>query len=274
MLHMIGNAHLDPVWLWRWPEGCAEAIATCWSAVDRLDEDPRSSSPAARPSCTLDRGSSTRRCSRASAALVAAGRWVIVGGWWVQPDCNLPSGESVVRQALYGKRYFADRFGVDVTVGYNVDSLRPRRARCRCCCATPASTATCSCARRRTRRPCPAELFGWVAPDGVPRANVPDPGRLHHRAARHADRAEDRAASGAERGGRPSVHVLLRRRQPRRRADARGAGRDPRPARRGCAGGVQRSRALLRRGARGRGAARWRTSCSSTRSAATAPCHR
>ena len=38
MLHMIGNAHLDPVWLWRWPEGCAEAIATGWSAVDRLDE--------------------------------------------------------------------------------------------------------------------------------------------------------------------------------------------------------------------------------------------
>ena len=38
MLHMIGNAHLDPVWLWRWPEGCAEAIATCWSAVDRLYE--------------------------------------------------------------------------------------------------------------------------------------------------------------------------------------------------------------------------------------------
>jgi hypothetical protein len=40
MLHMIGNAHLDPVWLWRWTEGCAEAIATCWSAVDRLDETP------------------------------------------------------------------------------------------------------------------------------------------------------------------------------------------------------------------------------------------
>ena len=38
VLHLIGNAHLDPVWLWRWPEGCAEAVGTCWAAVDRLGE--------------------------------------------------------------------------------------------------------------------------------------------------------------------------------------------------------------------------------------------
>ena len=38
MLHMIGNAHIDPVWLWRWTDGCAEAISTCWAAIDRLDE--------------------------------------------------------------------------------------------------------------------------------------------------------------------------------------------------------------------------------------------
>ncbi len=38
IFHMIGNAHLDPVWLWPWPEGCSEAIGTCWAAIDRLDE--------------------------------------------------------------------------------------------------------------------------------------------------------------------------------------------------------------------------------------------
>ena len=40
VLHMIGNAHIDPVWLWQWPEGYQEVRATFQSAVDRLDEYP------------------------------------------------------------------------------------------------------------------------------------------------------------------------------------------------------------------------------------------
>ena len=40
-LHMIGNAHIDPVWLWQWPEGLAEARATFWSAIHRMDGVPR-----------------------------------------------------------------------------------------------------------------------------------------------------------------------------------------------------------------------------------------
>jgi len=51
------------------------------------------------------------------------GKWIAVGGWVVEPDCNLPSGESFVRHALYGKRYFRDKFGIDVKVGYNIDSF-------------------------------------------------------------------------------------------------------------------------------------------------------
>ena len=39
-LYMVGNAHIDPVWLWRWTEGCAEAIGTCWAAVDLLERCP------------------------------------------------------------------------------------------------------------------------------------------------------------------------------------------------------------------------------------------
>jgi alpha-mannosidase len=54
---------------------------------------------------------------------VAQGRWELVGGWWVEPDCNVPAGESLVRQALYGQRYFHSRFGRTASVGYNVDSF-------------------------------------------------------------------------------------------------------------------------------------------------------
>jgi alpha-mannosidase len=54
---------------------------------------------------------------------VEEGRWHLVGGWWVEPDCNIPGGEALVRQALLGQTYFQQRFGRTATVGYNVDSF-------------------------------------------------------------------------------------------------------------------------------------------------------
>jgi len=92
---MIGNADLDPVWLWRWPEGCAEAIAACWSAVDRLDEDAafvftRGETVVYRRFETLD-----QLWVAHVRTLVAQGRRVIVGWVWLQPNRNLPSGWSV-----------------------------------------------------------------------------------------------------------------------------------------------------------------------------------
>ena len=54
---------------------------------------------------------------------VKEGRWEIVGGMWVEPDLNMPDGESLVRQILYGKRYFKQKFGVDVNIGWNPDSF-------------------------------------------------------------------------------------------------------------------------------------------------------
>ncbi len=54
---------------------------------------------------------------------VKQGRWEMVGGMWVEPDLNMPDGESLVRQLLIGKRYFRDKFGVDVRIGWNPDSF-------------------------------------------------------------------------------------------------------------------------------------------------------
>jgi alpha-mannosidase len=54
---------------------------------------------------------------------VAEGRWVPVNGWWVQPDCNIPCGESFARHALYSQRYFLEKFSVLCDTGYNVDSF-------------------------------------------------------------------------------------------------------------------------------------------------------
>mgnify|MGYP001187642928 FL=1 len=122
-LYMIGNAHLDPVWLWQWQEGFQEAKATFRSALDRMkeyDDFVFTSSSAAMYEWVErndpDMFEEIRR-------RVKEGRWVIVGGWWIQPDCNIPGGESFVRQGLYGQRYFKEKFGVTAKVGYNVDSF-------------------------------------------------------------------------------------------------------------------------------------------------------
>lgn len=122
-LHMIGNAHIDPVWLWQWQEGYHEVLASFRSALDRLkeyDDFTFVSSSAAFYEWVEQTDPAMFDEIRQR---VAEGRWQIVGGWWIQPDCNLPSGESFVRQALYGQRYFQEKFGVTAQVGYNVDSF-------------------------------------------------------------------------------------------------------------------------------------------------------
>lgn len=120
-IHMIGNAHLDPVWLWPWQEGYQEARATFWSAIHRMDEYPDFV-------FTCDQIVLLSWVEEVDPELfariqerVAEGRWVNAGGWWVEPDNNMPMGESFVRQGLYGQRYLQSRFGKTATVGMNVD---------------------------------------------------------------------------------------------------------------------------------------------------------
>lgn len=122
-LHMIGNAHIDPVWLWRWQEGCHEVLVSFRSALDRLNEDPDFlfvSSSAAFYAWVEQIEPAMFEEIRAR---IREGRWEIVGGWWIQPDCNIPGGESFVRQGLYGQHYFRAKFGTVARVGYNVDSF-------------------------------------------------------------------------------------------------------------------------------------------------------
>ncbi|TVY11160.1 alpha-mannosidase [Paenibacillus cremeus] len=122
-LHLIGNAHLDPVWLWRWQEGYAEIKATFRSALDRLSEFPDFVFTSACAAYYKWVEENAPEMFAEIKQRVAEGRWVVTGGWWIQPDCNLPSGESFARHSLYGQRYLKDKLGVTARVGYNVDSF-------------------------------------------------------------------------------------------------------------------------------------------------------
>jgi alpha-mannosidase len=120
-LHMIGNAHLDPVWLWPWQEGYQEARATFWSAIERMDEYPDFIFTCDQVALLSWVEESDPVLFERIRSRVAEGRWVNTGGWWVEPDCNMPMGESFVRHGLYGQRFLRSRFGRIATVGMNVD---------------------------------------------------------------------------------------------------------------------------------------------------------
>ena len=120
-VYMIGNAHLDPVWLWPWQEGYQEARATFWSAIHRMDEYPDFVFTCDQIVLLSWVEESDPELFERIRERVAEGRWVNAGGWWVEPDNNIPMGESFVRQGLYGQRFLASRFGKTATVGMNVD---------------------------------------------------------------------------------------------------------------------------------------------------------
>lgn len=120
-LHLICNAHLDPVWLWEWEEGAAEAISTFRVAADfceQFDGFVFNHNEVVLYQWVQEYEPALfRRIQR----LVRKGRWHIMGGWYLQPDCNMPSGESFVRQGLVGRRYFKKYFGVTPTTAINFD---------------------------------------------------------------------------------------------------------------------------------------------------------
>ncbi|MCG6986933.1 MAG: glycosyl hydrolase-related protein [Gemmatimonadetes bacterium] len=164
-VHLLCNSHLDPVWLWEWPEGAGEALSLARTVCDLLEE---------HETFVFNRNEVQfyawieeydpalfQRIRR----LVAEGRWHVMGGWYLQPDCNLPSGESFVRQILVGRRYFRDRFGVTPTVAANVDSFGHSRGLVQIL-ARSGYDAYLFCRPKREQGSVPAAEFTWAGFDG------------------------------------------------------------------------------------------------------------
>ena len=122
-LYFNSNAHIDAAWLWRMNETIEVCKNTFASVLNMFN---------ARPDFTYTQSSAAyydwmeqlypdlygRIKER-----IKDGRWEVIGGMWIEPDCNLISGESWARQLLYAKRYFRQKLGVDVKIGWNPDSF-------------------------------------------------------------------------------------------------------------------------------------------------------
>jgi alpha-mannosidase len=122
-IHLTGNAHIDAAWLWPWTETVEAVRQTFGTALQLMDEYPKytyTQSAAAYDEWMEQKYPSAFNEIKQR---VTEKRWELVGGMWVEPDLNMPDGESQVRQLLIGKRYFQSRFGVDVRIGWNPDSF-------------------------------------------------------------------------------------------------------------------------------------------------------
>ncbi|MDZ7292224.1 MAG: alpha-mannosidase [candidate division KSB1 bacterium] len=110
--YAVGHAHLDTAWLWPVSETirkCARTFSTQIALIEKYPEYVFGASQAQQYAFMKEHYPSLFAKIKEQ---VAAGRWEVQGAMWVEPDCNLISGESMVRQLLYGKKFFKEEFGV------------------------------------------------------------------------------------------------------------------------------------------------------------------
>lgn len=119
-IHLICNAHIDPIWQWDWPEGASATLSTFYSAVKLCREFDY---VFCHNEVTVYKyvEEYAPELFAEIQELVKTGKWHIMGGWYLQPDCNMPSGESFVRQIREGQRYFQEKFGIVPTTAINFD---------------------------------------------------------------------------------------------------------------------------------------------------------
>jgi alpha-mannosidase len=121
LVSAIGHAHIDTAWLWPLGETYRKCVRSWSSATRLMDEYPGyrfTCSQAQQYAWVEERDPALLARIRERAA---RGQWLPTGGTWVEPDCNLPSGESLVRQFLLGQRYFERVFGRRSTIFWNPD---------------------------------------------------------------------------------------------------------------------------------------------------------
>lgn len=122
-VYLIANAHLDPVWLWRWQEGCSEALSTFRTASELTKEFEGftfNHNEAVLYEWVKENDGLLYQEIKKQ---VKEGKWHIMGGWYLQPDCNMPSGESIIRNIQAGRRFFQKEFGVNPDTAINFDSF-------------------------------------------------------------------------------------------------------------------------------------------------------
>lgn len=122
-IRAVGNAHIDMAWLWPWTETVEVTRNTFSSVLNLMQEYPDFTFTHGSPANYAWMEEKYPSLFEQIRRRVKEGRWEVIGGMWVESDQNLPDGESFTRQLLHGKRYFKEKFGVEVRTGWTPDSF-------------------------------------------------------------------------------------------------------------------------------------------------------
>ncbi len=110
----VGHAHIDTAWLWPVRESIRKSGRTFANQIALQEEYPDYVFGASQPAHYAMVKQHYPGLYEKIRKAVAGGRWELQGAMWVEADCNVISGESMVRQMIHGKNFFRDEFGVDV----------------------------------------------------------------------------------------------------------------------------------------------------------------
>ena len=122
-IDLAGNSHIDAAWLWPRSETIDVVRRTFTTALQLMNEYPDYTFTQSAAQYSAWMADKYPQLNEQIKQRIKEGRWEIVGGMWVEPDLNLPGGESLVRQLLVGQRYFQKEYGVTARIGWNPDSF-------------------------------------------------------------------------------------------------------------------------------------------------------
>jgi alpha-mannosidase len=122
-LYFVSNAHIDAAWLWRYKETIDICERTFGSVLNMMKVRPDMTYAQSAAAYYAWMQKYDPAVFNGIKERVKEGRWEVVGGMWIEPDCNLPSGESWMHQLLYSQRYFKNNLGVVAKIGWNPDSF-------------------------------------------------------------------------------------------------------------------------------------------------------
>lgn len=121
-VYLVGHAHLDLVYRWRWSETIHfAAVETFENVLKVMEQEP--DLVFAQSQLALYEAVEQQHPQLFQRILekIQAGKWVVVGGMWTESDMNLPDGESLVRQFLVGRNYMRQKLGIDTEIAWLPD---------------------------------------------------------------------------------------------------------------------------------------------------------
>jgi alpha-mannosidase len=164
--HLTGNSHIDAAWLWPWTETVDVVKRTWGTALQLMDEYPDYTYTQSALQYNEWMAEKYPEMNAQIKQRIQEGRWEVLGGMWVEPDLNMPGGESQVRQLLVGLRTMNKLYGVTTRIGWNPDTFGYDWQLPQIYKKSGLDYFVTQKLSANESNPLPFKLFWWEAPDG------------------------------------------------------------------------------------------------------------